>query len=219
MTETNPDPEDGHAPAGRGRGRPRGLSERVRRDVFGAVRSMLATSGYEALRLDDVAEAAGVHKTTLYRQWPSKAALVRDVLVAAETAALPRPDEGSWERDLEKLREGLLVVFNHPTTIALIRTRATANDDVLTGGLQLASQEMAFLRLPFERAVARGEIDPDADVAMLVECLMSALTTRLCVTRLPIDEAFTHRLARLIKAAAGVGPAATEASGTERSAS
>ena len=147
------------------------------------------------------------HKTTLYRQWSSKADLVRDVLVAAEAAALPRPDEGSWDRDLDKLCEGLLAVFNHPTTLALIRTRVTANDELLTVGLpDTARGELHFLLLPFQRAIERGEISPDADASMLAECMISMLTTRVCVSKLPIDEPFMRRLARMIKTAAGTGP-------------
>jgi AcrR family transcriptional regulator len=168
---------------------------------------MLMTVGYEALRIDDVATAAGVHKTTLYRQWSSKADLVRDVLVAAETAAMPRPDEGSWAGDLEKLAEGLQRLFNHPTTLALLRTRVTANDERLTAGLQeVAASEMEFVGAPFRRAVDRGEIEPDADVSMLVECMHSMLITRATFSRRPIDDEFMDRLVRLIRTAAGTGP-------------
>ncbi|MCK9926307.1 TetR/AcrR family transcriptional regulator [Frankia sp. Mgl5] len=210
MAETGFDTEgDRRAEARRGRGRPRGLTERVRRDVFAAVRSQLGSVGYEALRIEDVATAAGVHKTTLYRQWASKADLVRDVLVAAESAALPRPDEGSWDQDLDKLCEGLLKVFNHPTTLALLKTRVTANDDRLRAGLQeSARRDMTFVLTPFRRAVERGEIDPGADVSMLAECMLSTLITRVCVINEPVDEEFMRRLATMIRAAAGVGPAA-----------
>ncbi len=191
----------------RRRGRPRGLTARVRRDVYGAVRTILGTVGYEALRIDDVAAAAGVHKTTLYRQWASKADLVRDVLVAAQTAALPRPDAGSWDADLTQLCDGLLTVFNHPATLALLKTRVTANDELLTAGLNdLGAHESDFLAAPFHRAAARGEIDPDVDVSLLVECLMSVLITRVCVTRMAIDRDLMDRLARMIRAAAGTGP-------------
>ena len=41
---------------------------------------MLRGRRYGALSLDDVARAANVAKTTIYRRWPSKAALVADVL-------------------------------------------------------------------------------------------------------------------------------------------
>src|SRR3974377_1871513 len=76
--------------ARRGRGRPPGISERGRHDVYEAAPEMLGRSGYAALRLDDGAELAGVHKSTLYRQWATKAQLVRDVLNASLVAHYPR---------------------------------------------------------------------------------------------------------------------------------
>ena len=67
--------------------------------MHAAVISLLVRVGYAALGMEDIAAEAGVHKSTLYRQWTSKAQLVRDVLAATEMAALPRPDEGSWDAD------------------------------------------------------------------------------------------------------------------------
>jgi AcrR family transcriptional regulator len=214
MADVDPPPDPAppaQEPVRRG-GRPPGLSERVRRDVHAAVRSLLVQVGYAALGMEDVAAAAGVHKSTLYRQWTSKAQLVRDVLAASEMAALPRPDEGSWDADLDRLCDGLRRLFNDATTIALIRTRVNADDPELAEGLrQVAMRDMTFVQLPFERAMRRGEISPDADVPMLTECLLSALVTRAGVTGLPIDSAFMRRLANVIRAAAGTVPADADA--------
>lgn len=178
------------------RGRPRGLSDRVREDVHAAVRRLLVAEGYAAMRLEDVAATAGVHKSTLYRQWTTKAQLVRDVLVAGELEHYPRVDEGSLAADVEALVGGLTRLFRSPTTVAFVQTRATADDPELRAGLhELARQDTAFMRLPFERAIARGELPPDTDVGMLVELLLSPLLARVALTGLPIDEEFSHRLA------------------------
>src|SRR4051794_11893312 len=45
-----------------------GRSERVVRDVLRAAIVTLGRSGYGALRVEDVAESAGVNKTTVYRR-------------------------------------------------------------------------------------------------------------------------------------------------------
>ncbi len=177
------------------RGRPRGLSERVRQDVHAAVRRLLVAEGYAAMRLEDVAAAAGVHKSTLYRQWATKAQLVRDVLVAGELEHYPRVDEGTLAADIEALVRGLTRLFRDPTTVAFVQTRATADDPELRAGLhELAQQDTAFMRLPFERAIARGELPPDTDVGMLVEILLSPLLARVALTGLPVDEEFSRRL-------------------------
>ncbi|MGY2130573.1 TetR/AcrR family transcriptional regulator [Blastococcus sp. SYSU DS0617] len=178
------------------RGRPRGLSDRVREDVHAAVRRLLVAEGYAAMRLEDVAAAAGVHKSTLYRQWATKAQLVRDVLVAGELEHYPRVDEGSLAADVEALVHGLTRLFRSPTTVAFVQTRATADDPELRAGLhELARQDTAFMRLPFERAIARGELPPDTDVGMLVELLLSPLLARVALTGSPVDDELSRRLA------------------------
>ena len=187
----------------RGRGRPPGISERVRRDVYEAVRELLVESGYAGLRLDDVAELAGVHKSTLYRQWATKAQLVRDVLNASLVAHYPRPDEGSWAADIDALCGELVRLFRSPTTVAFIRTRAVADDPELIQGLhELADRDMRFVREPFERAIARGEIDPGLSVETLVEMLISPFLVRVALTRLPVDDAFGASVAAVLRAIA-----------------
>ena len=187
----------------RGRGRPPGISERVRRDVYEAVRDLLVQSGYTALRLDDVAELAGVHKSTLYRQWATKAQLVRDVLNASLVAHYPRPDEGSWAADIDALCGELVRLFRSPTTIAFIRTRAVADDPELIQGLhELADRDMRFVREPFERAIARGEIDPALSVETLVEMVIAPFLARVALTRLPVDDAFGASVAAVLRAIA-----------------
>jgi AcrR family transcriptional regulator len=69
-------------PEKRGRGRPR--REGADDKILDATRDVLREVGYAALTVDAIAERAGVAKTTIYRRWPTKGALV-----AAAIAALP----------------------------------------------------------------------------------------------------------------------------------
>jgi AcrR family transcriptional regulator len=193
--------------ARRGRGRPPGISERVRRDVYEAVRSLLVKSGYATLRMEDVAALAGVHKSTLYRQWATKAQLVRDVLNASQVAHYPRPDEGSWAADIDALCRDLVRLFRSPTTIAFIRTRAVVDDPELVQGLhELGVKDMRFVREPFERAIARGEIDASLSVETLIQLVVSPFLARVTVTRLPVDEAFGESIAAVLRSIARPAP-------------
>jgi len=58
--------------------RPRGRPRRAGADeeILEVTRLLLCEHGYRELNVDVVAERAGVAKTTLYRRWPSKGALV-----------------------------------------------------------------------------------------------------------------------------------------------
>jgi len=189
------------SPAKKGRGRPPGISDRVRRDVYEAVRQILMTSGYGALRLEDVATTAGVHKSTLYRQWSTKAQLVGDVLSDGAAEHYPRPDKGSLTADIDALCHDLVRLFRSPTTVAFVRTRAVADDPELIKGLQaLGTANFGFVREPFNRAIARGELDPALSVETLAELVISPFLARLAVTRLPIDDAFGKSVAMVMRA-------------------
>lgn len=193
--------------AKRGRGRPPGISERVRHDVYETVRELLVQSGYAALRLEDVAARAGVNKSTLYRQWSTKAQLVRDVLIASQVTHFPRPDEGSWAADIDALCRDLVRLFRSKTTIAFVRTHVLCDDPELIEGLhELGLKDMGFVREPFRRAIARGEIDPALSEEALVQMVISPFLARVSVFRLPVDDAFGESVATVMRALARPQP-------------
>src|SRR5262249_7684341 len=79
-----------------------GRSEQVVRRVLDAALVELAGSGYAAFRMDEVVSMARVNKTTIYRRWPSRAALVTALVdrMRKPLGESPLPDTGQLERDL-----------------------------------------------------------------------------------------------------------------------
>ena len=71
----------------RGRGRPRraGADE----EILTTALEMLRAIGFHNLTVDAISERTGIAKTTIYRRWPSKGALV-----AAAIAPLAQPRAG-----------------------------------------------------------------------------------------------------------------------------
>jgi AcrR family transcriptional regulator len=57
--------------------RGRRISEERSEDILGAVLELLHDQGYDQLRMQDVADRAGVGLSTIYRRWPTKQDLVR----------------------------------------------------------------------------------------------------------------------------------------------
>ncbi|HEX2120798.1 MAG TPA: helix-turn-helix domain-containing protein, partial [Thermoanaerobaculia bacterium] len=86
----------------RGRGRPRG--EGADEVILAIALEMLTAKGYRELTVDAVAERAGVAKTTVYRRWPSKGALV-----AAAIAPMPHAATSveEWLRDTRRVLQML----------------------------------------------------------------------------------------------------------------
>jgi len=83
--------------AKRGRGRPR--REGADEEILSIARTLLAEHGYRALTVDAVAERAGVAKTTIYRRWPSKGALISALIHPAGSYA----DANAVLRDVQTL--------------------------------------------------------------------------------------------------------------------
>jgi AcrR family transcriptional regulator len=60
---------------------PRRRSEKSRTAIVGATRDLLLERGFDKLSIEAVAARAGVGKQTIYRWWPSRHALVADVIL------------------------------------------------------------------------------------------------------------------------------------------
>jgi len=67
--------------------------------VLTAAESMLDEAGYANLTMEGVAHRSGVAKSTIYRSWPSKTALVSEVL-RRRTVSTSAPDTGDARADL-----------------------------------------------------------------------------------------------------------------------
>lgn len=182
---------------------------RKAQEIFDATLDLLAEKGYEGLTIEGVAQRSGVNKTTLYRWWPSKGALLGAALIGARQLELTPPDTGSLEGDLEALLG---------TMTALLTTRpasdiAVAALGAVTHSPELASHVKDFFadriareQAVFDRAVARGEIPADTDPTLLMDLLAGAAWVRVVLRRLPLETDFVARTVRtVLHGACGAG--------------
>ncbi|WP_336385668.1 helix-turn-helix domain-containing protein [Mycolicibacter engbaekii] len=65
-----------------------------------AVLDLLAAHGPGAVTMEAVAARAKTSKPVLYRRWPDRRALIRDVLLRAAVATIPHEDTGSYRTDM-----------------------------------------------------------------------------------------------------------------------
>jgi AcrR family transcriptional regulator len=65
-----------------------------------ATRALVEKGGYSAASIEAIAARSGVAKTTIYRWWPNRAALVVDLLLELADAAAPPPAAGDPMREL-----------------------------------------------------------------------------------------------------------------------
>ena len=75
----------GIPPSARSRRRGRPRSESARRAVLDAARTLFARGGYPAATIEGIAARSGVAKTTIYRWWANRSALLVDLLLESST--------------------------------------------------------------------------------------------------------------------------------------
>lgn len=184
--------------------RPGGRSARVRTAVFEATLELLASGGYRALTIEAVAKAAGVNKTTVYRNWPTRTALV---LAAAEDRSegqITTRSTGHPERDLVAFLKSVADNVTSPLGHALVLATFGEADD-----LEARSTREAFWRHRFEaagpliRAAADGRRLSRAEADHFIEMLIGPVYLRAFVTGLPVDDGFIRRTVRDVVRAAG----------------
>ncbi len=72
---------------------------RTRRDVLAAAREVLLEEGWERVTVSRVADRSGYARTTLYRHWPQRLDLLRD-LIGEEAWLVHTAPEGDLRSDL-----------------------------------------------------------------------------------------------------------------------
>ena len=142
----------------------------VIRAVLGATLDELARVGYGALTFEEVAERAGVNKTTVYRRWPTKAALVEAALTAAADAVPPLDETGDLRADLMSIARRARDSMCSARGRGLLRMLlgGCLEPELVSLALTLRIQVEAPARGVIERAVAAGALRADTDPAMLL---------------------------------------------------
>ena len=187
MTETVP-------PTPAPRGRPR--SERAHQAILDAANEILEERGFVDLTIDEVAQRAGVSKTTIYRRWPTKGTLVFEAFAADFLARVPGPDTGSLRGDLlASLRAWIRVnkgTVKGRTLVGLIAEvqRDPELAEIWREGV--IGPVRAQHRTIVERAIERGEVLPGVDPDVVLDLIYGAAYHRLLQSHLPLSDRFAQ---------------------------
>jgi AcrR family transcriptional regulator len=167
------------------------MAPRKQQEIFDATLWLVAEKGYDGLTVEGVAERSGVNKTTIYRWWPSKAALLGAALVEADVLGFEPPDTGSLRGDLVALVEGVKRLLTEPpgSDIAVAALGAAVRHPELDARRFFADR-FAREREIFERAVRRGELKQSADPMLIVDLLAGAVWMRTVFRGLQMTDDF-----------------------------
>lgn len=170
-----------------GPGRPR--SERAQAAVLEAVIALLDEVGYQHLTVEAVAARAGVGRTTVYRWWPTKSALVIEA-IAATTPAARIGLSGDSRRDLRTVLDRMAHTECGPATaetLAALAAEARRDPDTAARLAALLGPRRAADSAVLMSAAANGDIPHDVDVALLLDVALGTLLWRRLRGEVPTD--------------------------------
>lgn len=182
--------------------RPGGRAATVVASVHRAAAELLAEVGYDAMTLPNVAERAGVNKTTVYRRWTTKASLVSELLLDLTEHRSPT-EQGDLVLDLVAMLDDIARTLNTPLAQALLRASLDGQIDPLVRRDFWNERTRRSANI-VERAIQRGDLPPKTDPKLLLEHAASTVYFRM-ITGDPVAPDDLHTFAKRAIATARMG--------------
>lgn len=170
--------------------------------IVAATQALLVERGYRELTIEGVAARAGVGKQTIYRWWPSRAALVLEAYLSGSDTVIPPAGTGTTRDEVGALLGWLIAVLAEPTGGRVVAGLVgdLQHDPDLAEGFhrEVVPARREAMLAALERGRERGEIRSDADLGLAVDALHGAVFYRLLLSGEPLDAEFADHLARQV---------------------
>jgi AcrR family transcriptional regulator len=183
-------------------------SERARIAILTATAELIRTVGYDNMSIEAIAAAAGVGKQTIYRWWPSKAAVVLDTWAPEVHPGIEFQDSGDLAADLKAQLKAVIDLGSDPVFGRMFR--ALVADSQHDG--QLAEQLLDRIFRPriaackdrLRAAQAAGQLRTDIDLDVAVDLFYGSFYHRYLLRVAPLSH--EHADAIIDAALSGIGP-------------
>lgn len=175
--------------------RPGGRTEKNRRAVAQAVLRLIQQGNLD-FEIQEVAALSGVHRTTLFRRWPDRGALIAEAM-AEHVSRLSIELTGTLDADIRRLIFGIRDFFADPVETAMNRMLAITDNEIFHRKMmEYWAPVLERFEAPIVAAQKRGEVSPSLDPSMVVTTVVSTLLAGAVFTRSPVEDEFVERLVR-----------------------
>jgi AcrR family transcriptional regulator len=181
------------------KGRPRSVQSETA--ILDATLQLLEDKLLCNVTIEAIAQKAGVGKATIYKWWPSKAALALDAFLTRTRMTVEIPDTGSAKTDFTESLKSLMRFFTSKTGRVFCQFIAECQIDAEFAHLFreyfLTSRRNA-VGVILSRAEARGEIRGDLDRELVLDLIYGPMVYRLLVGQAPVNDAEAEQLIEAI---------------------
>ena len=181
-------------------GRPR--SEESRQSILRSTLKLLKEDGgFAELSIEAIAADANVGKTTVYRWWPTKAALVADAFAVSANDELLFPDTGSVQDDMTLQMRRLIRVFRSERgkVVAALLAGGQSDPELIEAFRERflwPRRKQAYQTL--QRGIDRGELPADTDLDLVLDTLYGPIYMRFLIRHQKLDESFADGVCGLV---------------------
>jgi AcrR family transcriptional regulator len=181
-------------------GRPR--SEESRQSILRSTLKFLKQDGgFADLSIEAIAADANVGKTTVYRWWPTKAALVADAFSASADGELRFPNTGSVQRDMSLQIRRLIRVFRSERgkVVATLLAGGQSDPELIEAfrdRFLWPRRKQAYQTL--QRGIDRGELRPNIDLDLVLDSLYGPIYMRFLIRHAKLEESFADEICALV---------------------
>ena len=182
----------------RGRGRPR--CEVARKRILEAALESLDEVGFANTTTDLIAERAGASKATIYRWWPTKAALLLEALRDVVAQELPFPDTGDVKEDVrQQLRNFVELLTGRRGGVLRSFVVAAQSDPEVAEAFRnvWVMPRRASAKTVLEKHQQEGRLPAEVDLELLMDLLYGPLYYRLLTSHGALSAKYADEVAEL----------------------
>ena len=175
-------------------GRPR--SELRHNAILQTAIDLVLELGFRAVSIESIAAKAGVAKTTIYRRWPNKAAVVMDAFMLRFGSGTQFPTAKKFTDSIRLQMRTMAREFRSKDGALVKALLAEAQFDA-----ELATAFRERWTLPrrkmalavFQEAIREGELRSDIDLEATIDLLYAPMYYRLQMGTAPLSDALHRR--------------------------
>lgn len=176
--------------------RPGGRTADVTRRINQALIELLSEGGLEACTFQNVANKAGVERSTLYRRNPDRWPTIVDAIIELAERETARFDAGSFRADLTATLINLARVLKGPLGPSLMEVAGALQSGVAPGQAERFWKSRQLQLAPmFEAAISRGELPADIDRDELFGMAAGPIYFRKFIASKPLSEDWVRKVA------------------------
>jgi AcrR family transcriptional regulator len=188
------------APEKRAPGRPR--SEESHQSILrSTIKLLQQDGGFPQLSIEAIAADANVGKATVYRWWPTKAALVADAFSTSAEDELQFPNTGSVQKDMSLQMRRLIRVFRsrRGKVVAALLAGGQSDPELIEAfrdRFLWPRRKQAYQTL--QRGIDRGELPADSDLDLILDALYGPIYMRFLIRHDKLEEHFADEICGLV---------------------